>query len=246
MAACARSYAAILIVLCAFAAPAQAQSSWKDKLKGYLGGSTATESAGLSESEIGDGLKEALRVSANTVVGKLGQTDGFNADPNIRIPLPGALGKAHKALSKVGMGKYGDDLQLKLNRAAEAATPKAKALFLGAIKDMTLDDVMQIYKGPDDAATTYFKNKMSPGLAAEMKPVVDESLADVGAVQSYQSFIGKYQNLPLVSEVNTDISSYVVDKAMDGIFYYMAQEEAAIRANPAKRTTELLKKVFGK
>lgn len=244
---CARQTFAIgLLALLSAAAPAQAQDTWKDKFKGFFGGDAATAAAALPVSEIGQGLKEALRVGATTVVDKLGRTDGFNADPNIRIPLPGALLKAQKTLSKLGMGKYGDDLQLKLNRAAETATPKAKELFLGAIRDMTLDDVMQIYEGPNDAATSYFKNKMSPGLAAEMKPVVDQSLADVGAVTSYNSFINKYRGLPLVPDVQTDVSSFVVDKAMNGIFYYMAQEEAAIRANPAKRTTEILKKVFGK
>lgn len=234
--------ASLLVLLCA-TAPLQAQSSWKDKLKN-LGG--VSEAAGLSDGEIGKGLKEALRVGTSTVVGQLGRADGFNADPAIRIPLPSTLKKANKALSKVGLGGYGKDLQLKLNRAAEAATPKAKALFLQAIEDMTLDDARQIYSGPNDAATTYFKNKMSPGLAAEMKPVVDKSLADVGAVSAYESFMSKYQDLPLVPDVRADLSGYVVDKAMDGIFHYVAQEEAAIRANPAKRTTDILKKVFGK
>ncbi|MDP2105001.1 MAG: DUF4197 domain-containing protein, partial [Desulfobulbaceae bacterium] len=138
-----------------------------------------------------------------------------------------------------------DDLEVKLNRAAETATPQAKQLFWQAIEAMTLDDVMSIYNGPADAATRYFQGKMSKPLAEEMRPVVSESLDQVGAIQSYDAAIGQYRNLPLVPDVKTDLTGYVVEKGMEGIFYYLAKEEAAIRQNPAKRTTELLQQVFG-
>jgi hypothetical protein len=138
-----------------------------------------------------------------------------------------------------------DDLELKLNRAAEVATPKAKALFGQAISEMTFEDVMNIYNGPEDAATRYFQDKMTPPLAKEMQPVVEQSLAEVGAVQSYDNVMGEYRTIPFVPDVKADLTTYVVEKGMDGIFYYMAKEEAAIRQNPAKRTTELLQKVFG-
>ena len=138
-----------------------------------------------------------------------------------------------------------DDLELKLNRAAEVATPKAKALFGEAISEMTFEDVMNIYNGPEDSATRYFQDKMTPPLATEMQPIVEQSLAEVGAVQAYENVMGEYRSIPFVPDVKADLTTYVVEKGMDGIFYYMAKEEAAIRQNPAKQTTELLQKVFG-
>jgi len=148
-------------------------------------------------------------------------------------------------LGKVGMSHLLDDLELKLNRAAEVATPKAKELFWQAITDMTFEDVKAVYKGPEDAATKYFQGKMSPSLAKEMHPIVEESLSSVGAIQAYDNVMGQYQSLPFVPDVKADLTNYVIEKGMDGIFHYIAQEEAAIRQNPAKRTTELLKRVFG-
>jgi hypothetical protein len=199
----------------------------------------------LGTDEVGSGLKEALRVGTETVVSQLGQPGGFNLDDNIHIPLPGQLKKAKSLLGKVGMDSILANLEDELNEAAEIATPKAKELFLQAINEMTLEDVMGIYQGPDDAATQYFRSKMSAPLAAEMKPVVDESLADVGAVETYDSAMESYNELPFVPRVDVDLSDYVVEKGMDGIFYYLAREEAAIRNDPVSRTTDLLKSVFG-
>jgi len=150
------------------------------------------------------------------------------------------------ALDTVGMSSTFDDLELRLNRAAELATPKAKRLFVGAIKEMTLDDVRAIYTGPDDAATQYFRGKMAVPLAAEMAPVVDTSLNEVGAVRTYDAIMEQYNALPFVPPVDSDLTGYVVDKGMDGIFYYLAQEEAAIRTDPVARTTDLLQQVFGR
>ncbi|HIE06467.1 MAG TPA: DUF4197 domain-containing protein [Desulfarculaceae bacterium] len=225
-------------------------TDWLKKGKDLLGGSDIASSTGaasstLSTDEISSGLKEALRVGGERVVAQLGKTDGFNADSKIHISLPEDLQKVQSALSKVGMSSMADDLELRLNRAAEVATPKAKKLFGDAINEMSIDDVQAIYQGPDDAATTYFKGKMSTPLAAEMKPIVDESLAQVGAIQSYDNLMSKYKSLPFVPDVKADLSDHVLDKGMDGIFYYMAQEEVAIRKDPVKRTTELLQRVFG-
>ena len=200
---------------------------------------------GLSETEIGAGLKEALRVGSETVVAQLGKTDGFNADPSIHIPLPENLETVKKALGKVGLSDMLDDLELKLNRAAEAATPKAKELFGNAISEMSIDDVQTIYKGPEDAATQYFRGKMTPELTREMAPVVEESLSQVGAVKSYDEVMGKYKGIPFMPDVKADLNGYVVEKGMDGIFYYLAREEAAIRSNPLKQSTALLKRLFG-
>jgi len=219
-------------------------AGWLDKLKAQLGGEDKSQA--LSSDEVAKGLKEALRVGTKTVVGNLGQTDGFNLDELIHIPLPGKLDKVKSGLGKVGLDAMLVDLELRLNRAAEIATPKARSLFVQAINDMTLDDVMAIYKGPDDSATQYFKQKMSAPLAAGMQPVIEESLADAGAVKSYDSIMKRYNEVPFAPKVEADLSAYVVQKGMDGIFFYLAKEEAAIRQNPARRTTELLKRVFGK
>jgi hypothetical protein len=226
---------------------ATAQSYWLEKGKSLLGTVTGKQQqqGGLTTAEVGAGLKEALRVGTETVVAKLGKTDGFNADKLIHIPLPESLKTVQSALKRVGMSSMLDDLELRLNRAAEAATPKAKTLFLQAIQDMTLDDVKGIYNGPKDAATRYFQAKMSSPLADEMRPIVDRSLAEVGAVKAYEGVIGEYKKLPFVPDAKADLTKHVVDLGMKGIFHYVAEEEAAIRANPVKRTTALLQKVFG-
>ncbi|MEQ8483020.1 MAG: DUF4197 domain-containing protein [Pseudomonadales bacterium] len=234
----------ITISLIVMVGGAQAAPGWLDRLKGALGGAPeATDSLGTDE--IGNGLKEALRVGTETVVAQLGQPDGFNLDPAVHIPLPGQLDKARDLLARIGMDASLTDLETRLNRAAEIAAPKAKALFLDAISNMTLDDVMGIYNGPDDAATQYFRSRMSAPLAAEMQPVVDESLADAGAVQAFDDVMARYRDIPFAPQVDANLTDYVVDKGIDGIFFYLAREEAAIRENPAKRTTDLLKRVFG-
>jgi hypothetical protein len=218
-----------------------------DKVKKTLKKSNAAENiTGLSEEEIAAGLRDALKVGTETVVNNLGTVDGFNLDEAIHIPLPNKLKRAKSALDKIGMSKLGDDLELKLNRAAEVATPKAKALFQNAVETMTLDDVLSIYNGPTDAATQYFREKMTPSLIEAMKPVIDDSLAEVGAVQSYDAFIGRYKDIPFVPNLKADLSEHVMERALDGVFHYVAIEEAAIRSNPVKRTTDILKKVFTK
>ncbi len=229
-----------------FCGAQKAHSGWLDKAFDMLkspGDTTAQNS--LTSKEIGSGLKEALLVGSASVVSQLGKKDGFNLDQAIHIPLPEKFDTVRSLLGKVGLASMLDDLELKLNRAAEVATPKAKELFVQAISEMTFEDVMNIYNGPEDAATRYFQDKMTPPLAREMQPVVEQSLAEVGAVQAYDNVMGEYRAIPFVPDVKADLTTYVIEKGMDGIFYYMAVEEAAIRQNPAKRTTELLQRVFG-
>ena len=232
--------------------PAQAQGNLFDKAKGALksfGGSTSGGSssiASLSNDEIGRGLKEALRVGTERVVGQVGAVDGFNSDGDIHIPLPDTLKNVQSMLGKFGMSALADDLELRLNRAAEAAAPEAKALFWQSISELTLDDVQRIYKGPQDAATRYFEKRMSPPLAERMAPVIDQTLGQVGAIAAYDKMMAQYKSIPFVPDVKADLRDYVVAEAMKGIFHYVAKEEAAIRSNPAERTTALLKRVFGK
>ena len=221
-------------------------TDWLKKGTDLLRGATSSvPGAGLSESEIGDGLREALRVGTSSVVSQLGAADGFNADPVAHIPLPESMERVQSTLDKLGMASMLNDLELKLNRAAEAATPKAKALFVDAIQQMTLDDVQSVYKGPDDAATRYFEGKMSAPLREQMRPIVDSTLAEVGAIAAYESVMGQYQKVPFVPDVRANLSDHVLDGGLKAIFHYVAEEEKAIRQDPAKRTTELLRRVFG-
>jgi hypothetical protein len=235
----------VFLTLTLASANGGASTGWLDKLKELIPGGAETQQS-LGSDDISAGLKEALRVGTANVVNSLGATDGFNLDPKIHIRLPRELRQVKEVLGKIGMDSMLTDLETRLNRAAEIATPKAKQLFITAIDDMTLDDVMAIYNGPEDSATKYFKSRMAAPLAAAMKPIVDESLADVGAVKSYDEAIATYNSIPFAPEVEANLNDYVVEKGMKGIFFYLAREEAAIRENPAARTTELLKRVFGK
>ena len=185
-----------------------------------------------------------MRVGADRVVASLSAVDGFNANPDIHIPLPASLQKAQSALRTVGLSGMADDLELRLNRAAEAAAPEAKQLFWKAVSSMTFDDARKIYDGPDDAATSYFRGRMTPDLTSKFTHVVDASLKEVGAIRAYDDMMGSYKSLPFVPDVSADLSSHVVTRALDGLFLMLAREEKAIRENPAARTTELLKKVF--
>jgi hypothetical protein len=202
-------------------------------------------SQGPSTGEIGTAFKQALRIGSGNVISQLSAKNGFNTDSAIHIPLPENLETVKRTLSKIGMSNIVDNLELKLNRAAELATSKAKTLFWQAITEMTFNDIMDIYKGPKDSATRYFKTKMSSSLSNEMRPIVNNSLAKVGAIKAYDNVMGKYQSLPFMPDIKADLINHVVQKGMDGIFHYIAKEEAAIREDPVKQTTALLKKVFG-
>jgi len=242
-----------LLALSLAATPATAQlKNLFDKAKEAVGGSSSGGSASgsgaaslLSNTDIISGLKEALTVGTERVVQTIGKADGFNKDPQIHIPLPDTLKQVQTALQAVGMGQLGDDLELKLNRAAEAATPKAKTLFVDAISEMSVEDARKILDGPKDSATRYFEGKMTAPLKSEMRPIVDSTLAQVGAIQAYDNMMGQYGQLPFVPNVKADLTNYALDMALQGLFHYIAVEEAAIRENPVKRTTELLQKVFG-
>ena len=210
-----------------------------------LGGGEGGAIGGLSTDEIVRGLKEALATGSSTVVAQLGRPNGFDGDPRIRIPLPESLRKAKELAGRVGLAAGFEDLETRLNRAAEEATPKAKALFLGAIRSMSVEDARGILQGPDDAATRYFRGKTGTGLQSEMRPIVDGALAEVGAVGTFESLASRYNAIPGLPRLDADLTGYVVDEATDGIFLYLAEEEKAIRENPLKRTSEILQRVFG-
>jgi len=236
----------IVVILLAGPTP-QAYAGWMDQVEGLLQDSginkpaspAVASIAALSNSDMIAGLKDALRIGSENVTGQLSQADGFNSDPAIHIPLPENLKPVKSALNAVGMGYMMDDLELRLNRAAEAATPKAKRIFADSIKAMSINDAKDILNGPNDAATQYFKGKMSTPLSKEMRPIVIKALNQAGAIQAYDNVMGKYQSLPFMPDVKANLTQHVLDLGLSGIFYYMASEEAAIRKEPVKRTTDI-------
>lgn len=246
-----KSIASCLIISCTFTQ--QAHADWFSKglefLKGDSDDSSSTISSIseslLSDDTIVDAFKQALEIGSEKVSSQLGAADGFNADELIHIPLPENLQKASSALEKIGMSSFTDDLELKLNRAAEAAAPQAKEVFISAIQSMNFEDVQAIYKGPSDSATQFFKANMTEELTAKMTPIINQSLSEVGAISAYDSFISQYDSIPFMPDLKDNLNTYVLEKGLDGIFHYLAEEEAAIRENPLERTTELLQQVFG-
>lgn len=218
---------------------------WQATAGNVLQGVLSTGGGELGQSEIAAGLKEALRVGTDRVVDNLGQVDGFNADPKVHIPLPKVLSQAQSSLRLIGASGLVDELELRINRAAETATPVAKDIFWQAITSLTFEDVNAIYRGPDDAATQYLDRTTRGSLTDAMRPIVDDALADAGAVAAYDSIIERAQVAPFLPDLKTDLTNHVLDRAMDGMFAYLAEEEAAIRQDPVKRSTALLKRVFG-
>lgn len=245
---------ALILALALMPGVAWAQGSMLDLGKSVLqqqmgqGGGNATSSptrgSALSNSDITSGLKDALRQGAAAVTGRLGRADGFNADPKVHIPLPASLQRIQSGLKLAGMSGAADELELKLNRAAEAATPQARKIFTDALERMSVDDARAILNGPKDSATQYFKRSMSPDLKTAFRPVVDRTVAEAGAVKSYEALTASAKGLPMVGDGRAMLTDHVVDAALAGIFSYLADEEAAIRSDPAKRTTDLLRRVF--
>lgn len=203
----------------------------------------------LSEAQIGRGLKEALRVASEQVVARVGQPGGYLEDQAIHIPLPGYLDTARSVLETVGAAGLLEDLEVRLNRAAETAAPHAERIFLDAIGAMTVADARDILNGPDDAATQYFRRTMTPELKSTFRPIIDRELNAVGAIETFDAVVQQYEAVPFASALGQDAKTRLVDHgldgALDGIFHYMAEEEAAIRNDPAARTTDLLEQVFG-
>lgn len=233
------SVAGMLLML--FSVPALA--GFEDFFKGvkdvFSGG------ASLSEGDIASGLKEALVIGTQNAVADVGREGGYFNNPEIRIPLPGPLQKSEKLLRLAGYGAQVDAFSQCMNRAAEAAAPQAKEIFWQAIGDMSIEDARQILGGGDTAATDYFKNKTSGRLQELFGPVVHDSLAGVGATRYFQDLDARLKALPFGESLGLDLDSYVTDQALNGLFYVVGEEERKIRENPAARTTELLKKVFG-
>ena len=217
----------------------------KDAGKAMLNDEPATSSDGLSNSTVIDGLREALTVGSKRAIDTIGQEGGYLNNPKIRIPLPPRVQQASDLMKKFGMTQLANDFETSINQAAEKAAPQATEIMINAIKAMTIDDAKSILQGNDDAATRYFESKTSDKLAALFSPVIDDSLNQVGATRYYNQLDDRMQSVPMVGQsLNLDLTKYVTDQALSGLFVMLAAEEQKIRENPAARTTDLLKQVF--
>jgi len=207
------------------------------------GGSNGTS---LSKDDIINGLKQALELGANNSVTKLSALDGYFKNNAIKILMPPEAQKVEKTLRDMGLGNEVDNAVLAMNRAAEDAAKSAAPIFVNAIKGMTIQDGMQLLQGGDSAATHYLREKTTASLTTAFKPIVAQSLEKVDATKYWNSVFSTYNKVPFVKKINPDLTSYVTEKALNGLFFQVAQEEQKIRKDPLARTTDLLKKVFAK
>ncbi|MEN8178054.1 MAG: DUF4197 domain-containing protein [Pseudomonadota bacterium] len=225
-----------------------AQADWGSLLDRFLKGETAETVAEsvLSNSDIVAGLKEALANGVETSINTLGRTDGFLADELVRIAMPESLKSVEQLARQAGQGQYVDEFVTTLNRAAEQAVPEASGILGDAIRVMSVSDAKAILNGSDNAATEYFRKTSGAKLAEKFLPLVQQATGQVGVTSAYKSLMGQAGGL-LSGFLNTDamdLDKYVTDKAMDGLFKYIAIQEQQIRENPTARTTDILKKVF--
>ncbi len=218
-----------------------------DILKGaQLPGAARSAKAEPDQKTTVSGLKEALSIGTEKAVKSVSKTDGYFGNQLIKVLLPEKLQQVADVLGKMGFQKQVDSLVLSMNRAAEAAAPKATALFVQAVKEMTFEDAMKILRGNDTAATEYFKGKTSGKLFQEFKPIVTANMNKVGVAKAYKNMMAPAESLPFVSKESVDLDHYVTNKALDGLFTMVGEEEKKIRTDPAARVTTLLKTVFGK
>lgn len=202
------------------------------------------QETGLSQAEIGKGLKEALNNGITKQVSKLTATDGFFKNEAVKILLPEELQKVDKTLRDIGLSNLADEGLKVINRAAEDAVKEATPIFVDAVKQMTFNDAKNILLGDDTSATNYLENTTSAALYSKFNPVIQNSFSKVGADKIWNQIITKYNSIPLVNKVNPDLTDYTTNKAMDGVFKMIAVEEKNIRTNLSSRTSDLLKKVF--
>jgi hypothetical protein len=235
------------LALCVTWANAQTpQDIFKSLKKKIKKDTTSSGSQGsLTTGDVISGLKEALNNGVNNGTAKLSAVDGFFANAALKILMPPEAEKVEKTLRNIGLGKEVDNAILSMNRAAEDATKSAAPIFLNAIKQMSISDAWGILRGGDTAATAYLRKTTTASLTGAFKPVIDNSLQKVDATKYWNTVFSAYNKFSL-NKVNPDLSSYVTDKALYGIFHEIAQQEMQIRKDPVARTTDILKKVFGK
>lgn len=209
-------------------------------------GALAAAPAGAVDSKRAtDGLREALGVGTSRAVGFLGKKDGFLGNPEVRIPMPKALETVGRGLKAVGKGDMAEEFVTSMNRAAEAAVPVAKDVFLQSIRAMSFEDAAGIVRGKGHEATDYLRKNSGPRLAELFRPIVKTQMDGVGATRAFDRMMGQSAKLPFLGKQAFELDGYVTEKAMDGLFLMIAREEERIRTDPLARTTDLLKSVFG-
>ena len=207
---------------------------------------SATSLGALSQDEIVRGLKEALNRGVQQAVANLGKDGGFLNNLTVKIPMPPQLQQVEKGLRMMRQDKMADDFVATMNRAAERAVPVAAPILASAVSQMSIADAQGIHKGPNDAATQFFKKTCSPQLTGKFRPVVEKATAEVGVTGAYKNLMTKAGPMAgFLNKESTDLDGYVTQKGLDGLFFLIAKEEEQIRQNPAARASDLLKKVFG-
>ena len=206
---------------------------------------SSVEEAPLTRSEVVAALKDSLSrgISKGALIAS--SKNGYYGNPELRIPFPAEVSEVDRALRKIGLGKEVDRFVKQLNRSAELAAAKARPIFIKSISAMTIRDAFDILNGEADAATRYLMRTTGDELRAQFRPIVSDKLGETSATRYYGDIVKRYNQLPFVSKVDPDLESYATDKAIEGLFLLIAEEEANIRANPAARTTQLLRRVFG-
>jgi len=199
----------------------------------------------LSRSEVAAGLRSALVQGISIGSAQASKLDGYYKNPALKIPFPPEVRKVEKTFRRIGLGSEVDKFVRQLNRGAERAAVQAKPIFINAIKSLTIEGVFSILNGEPDAATQYLRRATSTSLRSRFLPVIARSLDEVKATRYYDDIINRYNKIPLVHKINPDLDAYATDRAIDGLFLLVAREEANIRENPAARSTELLRRVFG-
>ena len=249
------NYVKITVLMCSLTlVTGTAQAGWSDFLgdvfselqKDNDAVATSTSSVkSLSKEEMIKAVLEALEVGSRRAISLLAKDGGYLNDQAVKILMPENLQKIDKLLRKVGKGKYADRFIVSMNSAAERAIPKTTDIVIGAIKKMSLKDARTILQGNDDAATQYLRTHTSSSLKKAVRPIIEASMNEVGVTAAYKKMLGKADFLSgFIDKDSLDIDRYVTEKALDGLFLKLADEEAKIRKDPLARSTDLLKKVF--
>jgi len=215
-------------------------------IAGWVGAAAAAASLDkITNQDAIAGLKAALEKGSGAAVSLLGRTDGFFGNAAVKIPLPDSLKRYEKLMRGVGLGKYADELILTMNRAAEGAVPEAKALLVDAVKKMSVQDAKGILTGGDTAGTEYFKRTTSDPLRAKFLPIAQKATQKVQLAEKYNEYAEKGAKFGLVKKEHANLDQYVTQKALDGLFYVVAEEEKKIRKDPVKAGSDIIRKVFG-
>lgn len=217
-------------LLAALAAPAWAQTPLLE---------------GLTTGDATRGVRDALGLAALNATTHLAQPDAFWGDPRVRIPLPGLLGQTQRTLAGFGLSRPLDDLQQNLNHAAETTMPEAGRLFTNAVRSMTISDAIEIVRGPQDSATRYLRGRTETRLAALLRPPMTRALTESGAFDLMRAALREVGLASMSGQMRGEIISFSTAKALDGCFFFIAEEERAIRRDPVRRTTDILRRVFG-